>query len=144
MNQMDSVTFFSHLSLGFIHPNPKPVYVLQVNLLPALCLWCNIRSVTRVRQHQVKFSHSISERSCGPRSWKECGKNSEQNESLNRLIISQQVVEQPWQEFLTSVCRLKNQTKCNLNLGALTVKRTLSQSNDTASIKQGSVGQLGA
>lgn len=143
MNQMNSVTFFSHLFLDFIRPNPKLVYLLHVNL-PVICLWCNIRSVTRVRQHQEKFSHLVSERSCGLRSWKEYGKNSEQNESLNRLIISKQVVEQPGQEFLTSVCRLKNQTKCNSNLGALTVKLTLSQSNDTASIKQGSVGQLGA
>lgn len=44
---MDPVTFFSHVSLGSIHPNPKPVYLLQVNL-PVICLWCNITSVTRV------------------------------------------------------------------------------------------------
>lgn len=75
MNQMDSLTFFSHLPLGFIHPNPKLV-LLHVNL-PVTYLWSNMRSVITVRQHQEKFSHTIFVRVVVP----EAGKSVERTQN---------------------------------------------------------------
>lgn len=72
---MDPLTFFSHLPLGFIHPNPKPV-LLHVNLLVTY-LWSNRRSVTTVSQHQEKFSHSLSVRVVVP----EAGKSVERTQN---------------------------------------------------------------